>query len=173
VDQDGILVYEALSPATGWDIHATTIGTADRKSIPIVTTPFHSWGSQVSPDARWIAYALDESTPPDVYAQAFPGGAGKVRITTGGDRWPRWSRDGRELFYIAVDDTLTAVGIEVRDGRLEVGGTTPLFKVRTMEAAVWHAPYDVAADGRFLINTALVDVTASPITVVVNWKPRP
>ena len=169
--KDGFLVYDALSPATGWDIHATAIGAAERKSIPIVTTPFHSWASQVSPDSRWIAYVSDETTPPDVYVRPFPGGAGQVRITTGGGRWPRWSRDGRELYYIGVDDTLTAVGLEVRDGRLVVRGTTPRFKVRTMEAAIWHAPYDVAADGRFLVNTALVDVTASPIIVVVNWKP--
>lgn len=32
----------------------------------------------------------------------------------------------------------------------------------------WH--YDVARDGRFLINTVLDDA-ASPITLVQNWKP--
>jgi hypothetical protein len=43
--------------------------------------------------------------------------------------------------------------------------------VKTNEIGVWHAPYDVGIDGRFLVNHLLVDVTASPITVVVNWKP--
>jgi len=31
--------------------------------------------------------------------------------------------------------------------------------------------YDVAADGRFLINAISDDATSSPITVLQNWKP--
>ena len=171
--RDGFLVYDSVSPVNGWDILAQAINAKDRKPIAVVTTPFHTWQGQVSPDSHWIAYSSDETTPPDVYVQAFPGGAGKARISTAGGRWPRWSRDGRELYYIAVDGTLTAAVVEVREGRFEVRATTPLFKVRTMEEGVWHAPYDVGADGRFLVNDMLVDVTASPITVVVNWKPGP
>jgi len=33
------------------------------------------------------------------------------------------------------------------------------------------AQYDVAADGRFLMNV-LPEATVSPITVILNWKPR-
>jgi hypothetical protein len=29
----------------------------------------------------------------------------------------------------------------------------------------------MSADGRFLINVALSEVTPAPITVVLNWKP--
>ena len=31
--------------------------------------------------------------------------------------------------------------------------------------------YDVAADGRFLINTELDDDAATPITLIQNWSP--
>jgi hypothetical protein len=31
--------------------------------------------------------------------------------------------------------------------------------------------YDVAPDGRFLINATTEDATASPITLFQNWKP--
>ena len=31
--------------------------------------------------------------------------------------------------------------------------------------------YDVAADGRFLINTVLEDA-AAPITLLMNWNPE-
>jgi Tol biopolymer transport system component len=166
---DGTLVYDAVSPAMGWDIMAMP-ATGDRKPVPVVTTPFHTWQSQISTDSRWLAYMSDESTPPDVYAQAFPSGAGKVRISTGDGRWPRWSRDGRELYYVAIDGTLTAVGLDVRDGRLVVGASRPIVKVPMMDFTVWHAPYDVSADGRFVINTSLVNVTAAPISVIANWK---
>jgi Tol biopolymer transport system component len=168
--RDGHLVYDAVSPTTGWDIMAMSL-TGDRKPIPIVTTPFHTRQAQVSPDGRWIAYRSDESTPPDVYVQPFPTGTRRIRITTGGGRWPRWSRDGRELFYIGGDGALTAVSIEVRDGRLTPSEPRQLFKVPMMELNIWHAPYAVSADGRFLINTSLVKVTEPPIIVVLNWRP--
>ncbi len=31
--------------------------------------------------------------------------------------------------------------------------------------------YDVAPDGRFLINTVLDDAAAAPITLLMNWNP--
>jgi hypothetical protein len=33
--------------------------------------------------------------------------------------------------------------------------------------------YDVARDGRFLINMAIDDAATSPITLLLNWKPKP
>jgi hypothetical protein len=48
--------------------------------------------------------------------------------------------------------------------------TTPIVKVPMINFTVWHAPYDVGADGRFLINTSLVSPTAAPITVISTWK---
>ena len=30
--------------------------------------------------------------------------------------------------------------------------------------------YDVAPDGRFLVNTAIAQTTVTPITLVMNWK---
>jgi hypothetical protein len=32
--------------------------------------------------------------------------------------------------------------------------------------------YDVARDGRFLINVLKSDVVTAPITVIQNWAPR-
>ena len=61
--------------------------------------PFSETGAQISPDGRWVAYVSSESGTPEVYLQPFPAPGGKMRISTQGGRAPRWSRDGRELFY--------------------------------------------------------------------------
>lgn len=48
------------------------------------------------------------------------------------------------------------------------GVAIPLFDTRT----VGFFPYDVSADGRFLVNT-VTDAAAStstPVTVVLNWQ---
>jgi len=41
---------------------------------------------------------------------------------------------------------------------------------RKLVAAV-GTNYDVASDGRFLINTVLDDATPAPITLLQNWRP--
>lgn len=56
---------------------------------------------------------------------------------------------------------------------LEPGPPVALFPTRIFCGGAdngqgWQ--YDVAHDGRFLINTVL-DNAASPITLVQNWKP--
>ena len=82
---------------------------------------------------------------------------------TGGDK-PRWSHDGKELFYIATDGIIMAVPI--KDGPAFAGVPIPLFNTRV----TGFMPFDVAPDGRFLINTLPADATSrSSITVVVNW----
>ena len=83
---------------------------------------------------------------------------------TGGDK-PRWSRDGKELFYIATDGKMMAVPIKGGPA-FEPGVPIPLFDTRV----TGFMPFDVAPDGRFLINTMPADATSrSSITVVVNW----
>ena len=55
---------------------------------------------------------------------------------------------------------------------LDVGPSVPLFLARlaTGSNVMGVKPqYAVAPDGRFLLDVALDEATASPITVVLNW----
>lgn len=56
---------------------------------------------------------------------------------------------------------------------LEPGTPVALFQTRIVGGGVENGQgpqYDVARDGRFLINTVL-DEAASPITLLQHWKP--
>jgi hypothetical protein len=88
---------------------------------------------------------------------------------------PRWRRDGRELFYLAANQVITAVPVS-GDRVFEPGSPVPLFRTRLI---VWGSEgtglpilptsYDVSADGqRFLINGPPED-PLPPMTVVYNW----
>lgn len=147
--------------------------TGDRKPIPFVVTAADETCAQFSPDGRWIAYSSDESGRREVYVQGFapdrsPAVAvGKWTMSTAGGDKPRWSPDGRELYYIAPDQQLMAV--PVRSGTtFEPGLAVPLFETRV----VGFFPYDVARDGRFLLQmlAASDGPAASPLTVVRNWR---
>src|SRR5438876_53656 len=86
--------------------------------------------------------------------------------------------DGTELFYIGLDERLMAVPIRLApDGKTaEVDAPLPLFVTHiggAVSQLVSRQNYVVsAADQRFLMNT-IVDEAASPITLILNWKPKP
>jgi hypothetical protein len=63
----------------------------------------------MSPDGRWVAYGSSESNKYQIYVRPYPAGPGKWQISTDGAVGvPRWSTDGRELYYRRGDDLLVA-----------------------------------------------------------------
>ncbi len=110
----------------------------------------------------------------EIYVQPFPGPGAPELVSTSGGAQVRWRRDGRELFYIALDGRLMAVPIRFpTDGQVQTGAPVPLFATRVGGAVqVDRQKYVVSPDGqRFLLST--VDVSTSPIRVILNWKPQP
>jgi hypothetical protein len=90
----------------------------------------------------------------------------------------RWRRDGKELFYVALDGRLMAVAISLSaNGQAPEVGTPVALFAPPLGGAVQQGDsrhqYAVASDGqRFLVATVTEEAT-SPITVILNWKARP
>jgi len=83
-----------------------------------------------------------------------------------------WRADGRELFYRALDGKLMAVPIGA-GAEFEAGSPVALFAPRAAPGRLGLGTfYDVARDGRFLINLQ-VERTSPPATVVLNWTAAP
>jgi Tol biopolymer transport system component len=145
----------------------------ERKPIPFLVTPADETFGQFSPDGKWIAYASNESGVPEVYVRGFapdrvPAAAfGKWQVSTAGGDKPRWSHDGEELYYIALDRKLMAVPVKI-GSRFEPGVAVPLFETNSVS----FFPYDVGRDGRFLFVTPSEEPSAaqSPVTLVLNWQ---
>jgi serine/threonine protein kinase/Tol biopolymer transport system component len=142
--------------------------TDDPKPFPFVNTRFNEASGQFSPDGRWIAYSSNETGRDEVYVAPFQKPGGKLPISTAGGGSPRWRQDGKEIFYVAGDDTLMAAALREGESGIEVGDARPLFQTRFRNNTF---PYAVTADGqRFLVNRSTDEVaTAAPITLVVNW----
>jgi WD40 repeat protein len=144
----------------------------------VATTSFDEVQGQFSPDGRWVAYASNESSGRyEIYIRPFPRRGGKWQMSTSGGIYPRWRRDGHELFYVAPDNRMMAAPIRVAvDGRtLSPGAPVALFATRLTTGNTGNAGYTsraqyaVAPDGRFLLNVSADDAAASPITIVQNW----
>ena len=139
---------------------------------------FDEVGAQFSPDTRWIAYQANESGRFEIFVQSFPGGDSRAQVTTEGGTHPRWSIDGRTLFYVApggmhmrVSEAGGArIDIAFRESSMEVDRAFPLG-VRLRELADGAAAYEVIPSG-FVAATA-GEGADRPLTVLLNWNPRP
>jgi Tol biopolymer transport system component len=132
-----------------------------------------------APDGKWIAYTSNESGRNEVYIESFPDRGKRTRVSTRGGTYPRWRRDGRELFFVVEDDDnhwmrgysalveFHAVDIEQVDGELRPGTPALLFEAR---ALIWNQYYDVTADGERFIIGIMPERPARPIHVVSDWR---
>jgi Tol biopolymer transport system component len=173
--RDGRLVlYHEITPDTQrdlWVLPVTPDGRPEAvaKARPYLRTRFNEWGGRFSPEhsPRWVAYTSDESGRDEVYVQGYPEPRGKFQISTGGGRYPEWSFDGRELYYVSADGKLMAAG--VRLGADSAAPSTPreVSAVRVV-ATNFASPYSVAPDGkRFLVRMPASG--SQQLEVVANW----
>jgi Tol biopolymer transport system component len=140
---------------------------AEKKSAKLLPGDFREWNAKLSPDGQWMAYRSLESGQNEVYVVPFPNVDGKWQISTAGGDYPRWNRNGKEIFYLAPNGTLMSVAINTQGG-FKPGLPQPLF-ITTLKSLT-GIQYDVAPDGkRFLLNNRLGEGSAEPITVVTNW----
>jgi hypothetical protein len=77
-----------------------------------------------------------------------------------------WTPGGRELFYVAPDNTLMASELKITGDSVRPSATRALFTLPIIDNG-W-SPYDTIDGQRFLVRA--VSLQASPpLTVIVNW----
>jgi len=145
--------------------------TGDRKPFPFLSTPFNEMQGVFSPDGKWVAYQSNESSRFEVYVRPFPGPGGQWQVSTGGGASPRWRADGKELYYLAPDSKLMAAAVVAQGTTFTAAAPEVLFQTHINQGGGNRQQYDVAKDGRFLIDTELQDTSTEPIHLLLNWKP--
>jgi Tol biopolymer transport system component len=154
-----------------------------RKPFAFLQSAFNKVWGVFSPDGRWVAYQSNESGRNEIYLRRFvvPGDAdstpareGQWQVSTTGGIYPVWRTDGKELFYIDPAGMMMAAPIAATGSTVVPGKPAALFQTNAVgggtDAGERGRQYDVAPDGRFLINRVL-NTGASPITLIQNWNP--
>jgi len=165
-----LLYWTCCDPKNGFETWVLPMPSG-AKPFPLLQAAFNEWNAQFSPDGRWVAYQSRGSEQGKIYVVPFgPAGGipgGKRQVSGEGAALPRWRRDGKELFYVASDGKLMAVGVGGKRGVFEFGPVKALFGPLRLQGYF----YDAAADGqRFLIVAPAEQRTdTAPITVVQNW----
>jgi Tol biopolymer transport system component len=136
---------------------------------PLAATAAQEDGAQFSPNGRFVAYSSDATGQVEIYVAAFPRPGDTWQVSLEGGREPRWSRDGKELFFFDRDNWLVAAAVDTSASRFEVTAIHPLFQVPS-RGSEFNWRYDVFSDGEhFLVGTPADDDILSPITLVSDW----
>ena len=123
----------------------------------------------VSPAGGWAAYQSDETGMEEVYVRSFQNPRQQVSVSQGGGQFPRWSADGKTLYYWqrvdATVDTLFAASVE----------TEPTFTVRSREVAlvgefVSPEAWDLHPDGdRIIVLLPAEEAAEGQLILVQNF----
>ena len=162
------IIFTNTDPQTGADIWMMP-ASGEGKATAVQNTVFNEYAARLSPDGHWIAYTSDESGEPEVYVQRFPSGSDKRKVSSQGGSEPQWRADGRELFYLAANQTLVSVTMTFKPA-LTVGRFVKVHDaiIDTSIGSMHGIHYTATPDGqRFL---ASVSAVVPPTTVVLNWQ---
>ncbi len=141
----------------------------DAQTTPVVDTQFIEYAAALSADGRWLAYQSNESGRPEIYVRDRAGSGGRWPISTAGGEEPRWSPDGRELYY-RNKDLFMSVAVDTRSG-FQAGPPKTLFGGVLNLRSNSGISYDVDPKGnRFLmLRQKEEDSSAAQVRIVLNW----
>lgn len=138
----------------------------DRVAQPWLATPSREVRPSFSPDGRFVAYQSDDSGRDEVYVRPYPAPGSRHQVSAQGGLMPRWSRDGREIFFRSGDSLWTAA---VR--------TSPRFAAEAprellrLPEEINSGFYDVTPDGQRFVMVQKDPFELRPIELVMvpNW----
>jgi eukaryotic-like serine/threonine-protein kinase len=158
---DGHLIYMSLGEGGGFP-GVYVYSPMDQRSTQVV-----KFGAepQFSPDGKWIAYIVIPMR--QIVVQPFPGPGAHIQISNvTGSAQPRWSRDGRKIFYVQPDRKLMVVAFDSKKHSARPPQVFAQTRI-TVTMFGWFQ-YDVSPDGRLLVNSLPAN-NSSPLTLVTNW----
>lgn len=126
-----------------------------------------------SPDGALLAHTIDSTGPQDIFLTQFPSGTGRWQVSRGASpNTPRFSHDGRELFYFNGSQ-LMAVPI-TSNPLARVGQAAPLFDMNALERTGLsaRAGFDVSSDGRRFLMSRLASPNENGgrrLILIQNW----
>jgi WD40 repeat protein len=141
------------------------------KPVRLFKSGFNELFAQFSPDGRWVAYGSDDSGQSEIYVVPFSRAGERHQISSHGGGRPRWRRDGKELYYIALDGKLMATEIRTSAEDIKAGSAHTLLTIAISNpTSTAGYPYEVSPDGQRILTAIPAGVRAAePVTLIQNW----
>jgi serine/threonine protein kinase len=166
--RDGKVLFYSRGPVNNAEIWALPL-EGERKPFLVVphTANSSSRFASLSPDGHWLAYTSTESGTFEIYVVAFGGGHGKWQVSTNEGVWPKWSKDGKEIYYFsAVSHGVIAVPVKESNGALQFGDAQTLAN----SPASQQGFYSVSPDGKKILLDMVTQQVNQSVTVITNFS---
>ena len=170
---DRELVFAGGRPKTGYDIGVIALGD----SVPrwILNSEFNEGHPQLSPDGRRLAFSSDRTGKVEVYVQPMAGVAGgpavglvaATQISTEGGGSPRWSPDGRTVYYIQ-GASIVAATLDPGAG-IAVANRKTVMEDGVTDLNVTNVNWDIFPDGKQFLYIDQVGQGLPRIALIQNW----
>jgi serine/threonine protein kinase/Tol biopolymer transport system component len=152
------IAYIERSADAIYDIYQLAL-TAGASPVPLHVSPLDKIEMRLSSDGRAMAFLVTDAARADIYVAALPVTSAPVLVASNVGGAPRWSADGRRIFYLG--DRRQVMSLAVRTApTLTVGTPQPLFELKRPAIL-----FDVARDGRFLLLVRQIFADEQPITI--------
>lgn len=159
------LLFQETEPA-GYSLWRYRRGSRNASPVLVVRPTIGECGL-LSPNGKWVTYVSRESGRAEVYVESYASLAEKVAVSTDGGHTPKWSRDGRELFY-RQGDALMAVSVDT--GTIFRSGKPRRLFAGPYRGESQEPAFDVSPDSRrFLMIKSDDAATLRQMNVVLNW----
>lgn len=170
---DGRFLLTEHTTPTSYEVAALAVQPGDppRSIIPSSSCPGPNASGQFSPDGKFVALTVLLPSGPEIFVVSFAAGNGMWQVSTDGGHWPRWSRDGKQLYYVNMHNTMHSIEIQEKGDGLEIAHTVPLFTFRPSPRVyrLGLINYDVSPDGKRFLLVVAADENNRPLTLLQNW----
>jgi len=173
--RDGrFLLYTSTAPNTHDDLWILP-RTGEQKPFIFLNTEAQEAQAEFSPDQRWITYHSSNSGLPQVFVRPFSPDSRSAAsasgpqwmISSNGGAFPRWSLDGKRLFYVSMSSELTAIDVQTGSG---FGYGAPQRVFGGVPPAQWSPT--PRGDQFLFLRLPSNAGPPPPFTMVLNWMAR-
>ena len=128
---------------------------------------FASDEASFSPDGRLVSYHNNRTGRAEVYLSRFPSTGERWQVSSDGGVQPRWSDDGRWLYYLDLTGRLTRVAVPAANPE-RIGRPEALVDLGIGGPSLVFEQYAVHGD-RFLVLRPAKDSAPATVAVLSNW----
>jgi dipeptidyl aminopeptidase/acylaminoacyl peptidase len=145
--KDGRWLVMRTGVAGRRDVMAMRVGV-DSAPTTLLASDFDERAVMLSPDGRWLLYESNEAGRDEVFVRPFPDiSAAKYPVSVDGGHVPYWAHNGREIFYVDLENNVVVAQIRA-DAGVQVTSRQRLFSLNGYITSTNYTFYDVSADDK-------------------------
>jgi len=173
VSRDGrFMLYE--EPNGTATVSTTFLAAMDDLKHPrlLIDDPVGTHNARFSPNGKWALYQTTETGRYEIYATLLANGT-KYQLTSAGGSFAVWSSDGKKIYYLSPDHSVTELPVAENGDHLQLGATRVLFKAPSLVGASFFGhPWDATTDGKHFLFSVRGAEDNTHAVVVLDWPAR-